>query len=66
MREDGKRNFLGIVMGGCGRYVCFTLLFLGRDGMGRDGDGGMFWFRDGMEWNGMMMFDVGCGMYNEC
>lgn len=44
MREDEKRNFLGIVMGGCGRYVFFFSLFWGRDG-----EGGMFWFRDGME-----------------
>lgn len=50
MREDGKRNFLGIVMGGCGRYVFFSFfLFFGK------GWGGMFWFRDGME---CMMFDV--------
>lgn len=28
MREDGKRNFLGIVMGGCGRYVFFYFSFL--------------------------------------
>lgn len=49
MREDGKRNFLGIVMGGCGRYVFFfTFLFFG-------GMGGMVWFRDGME---CLMFDV--------
>lgn len=44
MREDGKRNFLGIVMGGCGRYVCFfTFLFFG-EGMGGKGKGwgGMF------------------------
>lgn len=45
MREDGKRNFLGIVMGGCGRYVFFLLFFFW------EGWGGMFWFRDGMEWN---------------
>lgn len=46
MREDGKRNFLGIVMGGCGRYVFFTLLFFGRDGgMGME-MGGMFWYDD--------------------
>lgn len=57
MREDGKRNFLGIVMGGCGRYVFFLLLFLGKgrgdgDGYG-DGDG-----KDGLVqgWNGMYDF----------
>lgn len=46
MREDEKRNFLGIVMGGCGRYVFFVFFFLFWKGWG-----GMFWFRDGMEWN---------------
>lgn len=35
MREDGKRNFLGIGMGGCGRYV-FFLFFFFLEGMGRD------------------------------
>lgn len=49
MREDEKRNFLGIVMGGCGRYG-FFYFFSFLEGMG-----GMFWFRDGME---CMMFDV--------
>lgn len=43
MRGDGKRNFLGIVMGGCGRYVFFVLLFV----LG-EGGGGMFWFGNGM------------------
>lgn len=48
MREDGKRNFLGIVMGGCGRYVFFFLFWEGMGGM------------DVLvqRWNGMMMFDV--------
>lgn len=65
MRGEGKRNFLGIVMGGCGRYVFFyvfysffLVVFL-LDGIGGNGDGdgdwGMFCFRDGME---CMMFDV--------
>lgn len=42
MREDGKRNFLGIVMGGCGRYVfiLFFVFFLEGEGMGRDGGDG--------------------------
>lgn len=63
MREDEKRNFLGIVMGGCGRYGFFSICFFffsffyfffwflflkGCWGSG-DGEGGMFWFRDGME-----------------
>lgn len=45
MREDGKRNFLGIVMGGCGRYVCcfVFVLFWGGDGEGC--------FGSEMEWN---------------
>lgn len=32
MREDEKRNFLGIVMGGCGRYGFFFyfLIFFGK------------------------------------
>lgn len=45
MRGDGKRSFLGIVMGGCGRYVFFLTFSFFGEGMG----GGMFWFRDGME-----------------
>lgn len=62
MRGDEKRNFLGIVMGGCGRYVFFYFfLFFGREGGNGDREGGMFWFRDGMEWN-----DVWCLMYDEC
>lgn len=52
MREDGKRNFLGIVMGGCGRYVFFSFFFFLFFWKGW---GGMFWFRDGME---CLMFDV--------
>lgn len=60
MRGDGKRNFLGIVMGGCGRYVFFYVFnsfFLEGEGIGGMGMGmgGMFWFRDGME---CMMYDV--------
>lgn len=45
MREDGKRSFLGIVMGGCGRYVFFSffLFFLGGDGEGC--------FGSEMDWN---------------
>lgn len=43
MREDGKRNFLGIVMGGCGRYVFFFFFFW--EGIG----GG--WGGSEMEWN---------------
>lgn len=52
MRGDGKRNFLGIVMGGCGRYVFFFYFsfFFGRNG----GMGGMG-MGMGME---CMMFDV--------
>lgn len=52
MREDGKRNFLGIVMGGCGRYVFFSFFLFFWEGLGDgdgDGEGGIFWFRDGME-----------------
>lgn len=41
MREDEKRNFLGIVMGGCGRYVFFFFFFLGGIG----GEGLIFFFR---------------------
>lgn len=52
MREDGKRTFLGIVMGGCGRYVFFFYSsFFGKGWGDGDGKGGIFWFRDGMEWN---------------
>lgn len=60
MREDGKRNFLGIVMGGCGRYVFFFFFSFFWKGWGGMGMGmglglGMVWFRDGME---CMMYDV--------
>lgn len=51
MREDGKRSFLGIVMGGCGRYVFFYVFnsfFLEGEGIGgmrRDGGRGWrVWF----------------------
>lgn len=50
MRGEGKRNFLGIVMGGCGRYV-FFFLWEGMGGMGMEG-----WFGSEMEWN--VMYDV--------
>lgn len=57
MREDEKRNFLGIVMGGCGRYVFFLsffFFFFWRD------EGGWGWGWEGMElvqgWN--WMYDV--------
>lgn len=39
MREDEKRNFLGIGMGGCGRYV-FFLVFVFLEGWGEWGWGG--------------------------
>lgn len=51
MRGDGKRNFLGIVMGGCGRYVFF--FFFGKGWGGWELGG-----RDVLvqRWNGM--YDV--------
>lgn len=65
MRGDGKRNFLGIVMGGCGRYVFFSSFFFFLFLKKRDGRDGGDWgdgkgWRDVLvqKWNGMMMFDV--------
>lgn len=49
MREDGKRNFLGIVMGGCGRYVFFFYFSFFGGRMGGMGIGGCFGSE--MEWN---------------